>query len=49
MKNTNQTWRQTSWQKFFQKDGKLKRKNLSQKNVLGVMATKFRIGSAFLE
>jgi hypothetical protein len=35
--------------KVFQKDGKLKRKNLSQKNVLGVMATKFRIGSAFLE
>jgi hypothetical protein len=35
--------------KVFQKDGKLKRKNLSQKNVLGVLATNFRIGSAFLE
>ena len=35
--------------KVFQKDGKLKRKNLSQKNVLGVLVGKFRIGSAFLE
>ena len=35
--------------KKFQKDGKLKRRNLSQKNVLGVLAAKFRIGSAFLE
>jgi hypothetical protein len=35
--------------RVFQKDGKLKRKNLSQKNVLGVLAAKFRIGSAFLE
>ena len=33
----------------FQKDGKLKRNNLSQKNVLGVLAAKFMIGSAFLE
>ena len=32
--------------KVFQKDGKLKRKNLGQKNILGA---KFRIGSAFLE
>jgi hypothetical protein len=35
--------------KVFQKDGKLKRKNQSQKSVLGVLAAKFRIGSAFLK
>jgi hypothetical protein len=35
--------------KVSQKDGKLKRKNLSQKNFLGVLVGKFRIGSAFLE
>ena len=35
--------------KVFQKDGKLKRRNLSQKNVLGVFVGKFRIGSAFLK
>ena len=29
--------------RVFQKDGKLKRKNLSQKSVLGVLAAKFRI------
>ena len=34
-------------EKVFQKDGKLKGKNLSQKNVLGVLAAKFRIGSEF--
>jgi hypothetical protein len=33
--------------KVFQNDGK--RKNLSQKNVLGVSTAKFRIGSAFFE
>jgi uncharacterized membrane protein YobD (UPF0266 family) len=33
----------------FQKDAKLKRRNLSQKNVLGVLVGKFRIRSAFLE
>jgi hypothetical protein len=36
-------------EKVFQKDGKFKKKNLSPKNVLGVLAAKFRIGSAFLE
>jgi hypothetical protein len=35
--------------KVFQKDEKLKKKNLSPKNVLGVLAAKFRIVSAFLE
>jgi hypothetical protein len=35
--------------KVFQKDGKLKRKNQSQKSVLGVLAAKFRIVSSFLK
>jgi hypothetical protein len=35
--------------KVFHKDGKLKKKNLSQKSVLGVLAAKFRVGSAFLK
>jgi hypothetical protein len=35
--------------KVFQKDGKLKRKNLSQKNVLGDLTVKFMMGSAFLD
>ena len=35
--------------KVFQKDGKFNRKNLSQKNVLGVLVAKFRIRSAFPE
>jgi hypothetical protein len=35
--------------KVFQKDGKLKMKNLNQKNVLEGLAAKFRIGSEFLE
>ena len=46
MKNTTSS---VFMEKVFQKDGKLKGKNLSQKNVLGVLAAKFRIGSAFLE
>jgi hypothetical protein len=35
--------------KVFQKDGKVQRKNPTQKNVLEVLVAKFRIGSAFLE
>jgi hypothetical protein len=35
--------------KVFQKDGKINRKNLSQKKVLKVLVTKFRIRSAFPE